>query len=577
MSHIELNFANKVLSTAMFGADIDINRRALKSIDVSGGGFTTDTNVGEQLADSIVTSVKKGHMAGPFKHSPLLNARFNQMFPLCQTDKVRMIVNMSFPPGASFNDCLDYDSLRKCNMASAPLVGELIRRCQGKATLSKYDMVAAYKLVPCKLTDIKLQGIKFLGRIFFELRQIFGAASAVSFYDDLHLLLVLLTTRRMKLYINKLFLPRVLDDLIHISTSNSLLHDFHTTYTDIASNLGIALQPFIGTKAYIEVDRGMALGLEFSSQNLTWSIPKAKQDKYTNKIHDVLEQTYVTLKMLQELNGCLNYLVAMSPILKFNRHHIIAEESRAKSAKNNQIIINSQARSQLVTWLRIINDKREFPLPQRHLIPPIGVLCILSDAAGRSLPSSDKKLSIGAAAVSYIDGDPNHIISACQAFFPESLVSYQTDSKQTRYGDKSNFLELLAILLGIIHNKELLIKNQVLLLSDSLPALWAIKKGRSPTCLFTSTITLAIVTILQSFECYYFLNHVPRLSSYAATVSDALTRDDPIGNIYAKIMKDKLNQGWPKQLKKWIENPTLDDTLGAKIYKEISGTFSWLN
>ena len=66
MSHIELNFANKVLSTAMFGADIDLNRRALKSIDVSGGGFTTDTNVGEQLADSIVTSVKKRTHGRPF-------------------------------------------------------------------------------------------------------------------------------------------------------------------------------------------------------------------------------------------------------------------------------------------------------------------------------------------------------------------------------------------------------------------------------------------------------------------------------------------------------------------------------
>ena len=52
---------------------------------------------------------------------------------------------------------------------------------------------------------------------------------------------------------------------------------------------------------------------------------------------------------------------------------------------------------------------------------------------------------------------------------------------------------------------------------------------------------------------------------------------DPIGKIYAKIMKDKLIHGWPKQLQNWIENPTLDDTLGAKIYNEISGTFSWLN
>ena len=76
---------------------------------------------------------------------------------------------------------------------------------------------------------------------------------------------------------------------------------------------------------------------------------------------------------------------------------------------------------------------------------------------------------------------------------------------------------------------------QKFLLTDSLPALWALEKGRSSTCLYSSTICLAIATILQSLQCYYFLKHVKRKTTYAATVSDALTRDDKAGDIYSNI------------------------------------------
>ena len=75
-------------------------------------------------------------------------------------------------------------------MTSAPHVGELIKRCHGQAVLSKYDHVAAYKMIPCKISDLRLQGFRFLNNYFYELRQIFGATPAVNSYDDLHMLMV---------------------------------------------------------------------------------------------------------------------------------------------------------------------------------------------------------------------------------------------------------------------------------------------------------------------------------------------------------------------------------------------------
>ena len=74
MSKYELLHAQHVLSTAKFGVNVTMNRKHMKTMDVSGGGFFSDLNIGEQLADTIATGVKKGFIAGPFKASPLLNA-----------------------------------------------------------------------------------------------------------------------------------------------------------------------------------------------------------------------------------------------------------------------------------------------------------------------------------------------------------------------------------------------------------------------------------------------------------------------------------------------------------------------
>ena len=142
-------------------------------MDVSAGGYIENVNVGEQLADSLATMVHKKFVAGPFPFSPISNPRINQMFPLIQPDKCRMILNLSYPPGQSFNDSVPPEFLRKVSMASAPYVGELIRRCNGKAILSKYDHCAAYKMIPAKLSDFKLQGFRFLGHYFFELRDVY--------------------------------------------------------------------------------------------------------------------------------------------------------------------------------------------------------------------------------------------------------------------------------------------------------------------------------------------------------------------------------------------------------------------
>ena len=566
----ERTLATKVLNYATFGAPTGINPKHMPPIDVGGTGFIKDQQVGEQLADVFCTMLKSKFLAGPYPAPPLFNMRLNKMFPLVQETKVRPIINLSWPPGESFNDNVPVNSLRKVKMCTAPYISDLIRKCAGKAIMYKYDHISAYKCVPATIDELKYQGFRFLGKTFIELRQIFGSKPAVSHYDDLHLIMVVLSLKNMKSYLDPKFLARILDDLVHVGTSKNVLKEFHQIYTTIASRIGVGLAPSTGSKAYVEVDSGIALGIVFNSKEMTWGLPSDKQHRYITNIRRLLDQTQVSETELQEITGTLNYIMQLAPILKNIRHHIFAEQRRARNATNNKIILSKGARHQLLIWITVIKEATAFPLPKRDIFPPLAILSILSDAAGRGRLAPNSSPAIAAAAVTFIQGKPNKLIRACRAFFPSELVTNLTDDRGVRYGDKSNFLELSAVLLGIIHNMDFLQNNQVLLLTDSLPAMWAIQKGRSSTCLYSSTLTLCIATILQSLGSFYYVQHVPRVSDYPSTVSDALTRNDSAGSTYASIMKRILREGWPKCLQQWLSQPTLDDTLGIRIWRELN-------
>jgi hypothetical protein len=49
--------------------------------------------------------------------------------------------------------------------------------------MSKFDLLTAYKQVPCRIEDLRLQGFMWLHKYFCETRQIFGGSISVcNFY-----------------------------------------------------------------------------------------------------------------------------------------------------------------------------------------------------------------------------------------------------------------------------------------------------------------------------------------------------------------------------------------------------------
>ena len=118
------------------------------------------------------------------------------------------------------------------------------------SVMSKVDHVSAYKLIPVKRGQFYLQGFKWLGRIFIEVRLIFGAKSSVPNYDDFHDTVSDIV--KVKSGMDRQFLARTLDDQIVLTPSIAENKAFIQTYLDLAKKINLPLAPMTGKdKAFL--------------------------------------------------------------------------------------------------------------------------------------------------------------------------------------------------------------------------------------------------------------------------------------------------------------------------------------
>ena len=107
--------------------------------------------------------------------------------------------------------------------------------------MSKFDWQDAYKNMPARTEDYRLQGFAWLGKYFVELTQIFGAKSAVTNYDILGK-----TVSDMACVISESDTKKVhrqLDDNPFVSASKEECVKFSACYRELCSVLNIGLAP----------------------------------------------------------------------------------------------------------------------------------------------------------------------------------------------------------------------------------------------------------------------------------------------------------------------------------------------
>ena len=142
------------------------------------------------------------------------------MFGVSQIDKVRPIVNLSYPPKASYNDAIGKNVLPKITMDSAKKISHQIYRKGVGCKISKLDHSAAYKIIPTKPSQWRLQGFTWLGKYYVDKQLVFGSKSAVPNYDSFHDVIVILALLHA-IAASEEDVFRILDDLISLGLNGN--------------------------------------------------------------------------------------------------------------------------------------------------------------------------------------------------------------------------------------------------------------------------------------------------------------------------------------------------------------------
>jgi len=230
---------------------------------------------GKEVTEAIATWINEGFAAGPFDRPPCENFRVNPLIAVVQPGKIRPVLNVSAPESASFNSEVDEDETEKVKMASARQFGQNLLDCGKCSTMSKHDIVAAYKQVPARISDLRLQGFSWLGKYFVETRQIFGAKTSVCNYDILGETLKLLALLNSN--IPHHLVIRQVDDVPTVAPAHTgWCENFSESYRKICNELNVELAPNcpLLDKAFENQQRGKVLGILFDGTDLTWKLPE---------------------------------------------------------------------------------------------------------------------------------------------------------------------------------------------------------------------------------------------------------------------------------------------------------------
>jgi len=324
-----------------------------------------------QFTDVLAHWVKCGFVAGPFVLPPYENFRSNQMLAIDQHSKVRIVMNLSGPEGQSFNDAIQEYALEKVHMSTARQFGYTVVDCGYGARMWKWDMDDAYKNIPAKICDLRLQGFEWLGRIFLETRQAFGAKSAVAAFDRLGNVVADLALESSAL--SRYLMHRTLDDLpIATPAGSAESPKFASAYKNICGQVGIKLAGNCPNleKAFEDSTTGTVLGIRFDTNDLSWSISAKKYNKILQCVQGPLLGEPVDLKDMQVLMGHLNDLGQMCPFARGFRFHLNTFLAHLIQNVPLRAQLPESARRDLGIWIRILAAATQgLPIPKRPTLP----------------------------------------------------------------------------------------------------------------------------------------------------------------------------------------------------------------
>lgn len=569
--------AQKALSELEYGVDAlqDTDLPALKAQNSS-----SVIRFGRIFTDTLASWIKAGFVAGPLICPIGPNFRSNQMLAVQQKDKVRIIMNLSFPSGSSFNDNVSEHLLEKVHMSTARHFGYAVIEAGKSARMWKYDLRDAYKNMPARVTDIPLQGFSWLGRFFVETQQCFGARTAVAAYDRLGNTLLLIAAFRAGVPSSKLL--RCLDDVPIVAPLGSRWgHGLAIEYKSLCSAVGARLADPCpnNDKAFEDQSEGTVLGVRFNTETGSWAWATQKADLVLHTVSWAAQGQDFTLKEAQTLLGHLNDFTQTCPFLRAFR---VPLNAFVASFHNDQFALRrmpTQAKADLRVWAAAISQStRGLPIPHRPLPPAHNCIRFVSDASGAKFTRShghhipiDDVAGRGVAAIGIHPNGQVWFQSILK--WPANLLLHATDGVGKAYGCKTATLESVGLLLPFLCIPGLLAGKEILLEVDNAAVVYGWEK-RGVRNDWSASILLRALHIISTYlGCIVHVRHLPRVSDPYSTLADHLSRTSSTTADDLATIAGAISGSIPAALTDWLRHPSEDWSLVDKLLTSVQLSF----
>ena len=246
-----------------------------------------------------------GRVAGPFRYNPLsvpLVVSPMNSVPKDSADERRVIVDLSWPSGASVNDGISKDvylgELIELHYASVNQVCEMVLNVGAGAHIYKRDLRHAYRQIPVDPADYRYLGYFWKDMLYFDSVLAMGQRNAA---------MACSRTTNAVVHIHKQAGyngTNYLDDLIgvaHAIASDQAYQHLGLTLEDLglAENYSKACPP-----ATIQI----VLGIEFNTVHGTLSVPEEKMKEIKPLLKRWLRKMKSTKTDLQSLIGTLQFV-----------------------------------------------------------------------------------------------------------------------------------------------------------------------------------------------------------------------------------------------------------------------------
>jgi hypothetical protein len=533
---------------------------------------------GVYLADTLATWLKSGIVAGPFATPPLEGFRANSVAVIRKGAKIRPIINMSEPKGQSFNDNLRESAIEKVWMATGQSFSYTLLEAGKNCVFSKFDLKDAFKNIPAKLEDRRLQGFKFLGKYFLETQMIFGAAPSVANFDQLSNTLVVLTMAMSKVPRN--LVNRTLDDITVVSpASKPFAAEFGRCFKQLCrqTNVLIADNCPKNEKAFELQTTGVVLGIGFNSAKLEWFLPQKKADKIKNNILSALQKKYTSLREWQKTMGLINNLALMAPFLKFFKFS--GNQLLGAFGGNEAILLEipENVRKDLLVCAKVaVSALAGLPIASRPTPPPLNAVFFHSDAAGSKFGTSrGERFNLNVEndrGVACLQADADNVIWYCIHKWPLSFLNEARDRNGVFFGSKMVTLETIGLLLPLLCIPEQLSGKDVVLHVDNIAVVYGWHNGATKLDEAASILLRALHLMASFIGATLHVRHEPRRSTRFAELADNLTRSATTTEADRAQLKGAEVSVAREPLVNWLKRPKEDWSLALSFLEAVKHT-----